>query len=346
LENIKKRNVTVDYIKGIAILLVVLGHTMSVCTFNSESSQLYNVIWSLQMPLFFLSSGYLTRFSKPIKDANDLKKYFKKRTLGYLFPFAVWTFAIRGVILKQYSFLNIKNLIFHMDIGYWFLFSLWTVCIVYGFSCYVSEKFSSQIAKSLSNIFTYLIGMSVLAVISLILGLSFLCIKLTLYYMPFFYAGVLFGKNQNNISSLKNYSKFVELFAALSAIMYLLLLVRFNSFYISENLIGIFIRALTSLTGCCFVCFSVSKLNLKGLPNRLLNFIGQHSLEIYLIHDIFLSIFKLAPIPEFTSIKGLIVCVINYIITLVITITITFLLNANRFLKFLLFGKKSEVFKL
>ena len=48
-----KRNEVVDVMRGMAILLVVLGHTMTGCTANSESSFLYNVIWSIQMPLFF-----------------------------------------------------------------------------------------------------------------------------------------------------------------------------------------------------------------------------------------------------------------------------------------------------
>lgn len=48
-----KRNEFVDVMRGVAILLVVLGHTMTGCTANSESSFLYNVIWSIQMPLFF-----------------------------------------------------------------------------------------------------------------------------------------------------------------------------------------------------------------------------------------------------------------------------------------------------
>lgn len=341
----KKRNVAIDNIKGIAILLVVLGHTMTGCTVSSETCLLYNVIWSLQMPLFFLVSGYLTIYSKPLMTANDFNKYFKKRTLGYLLPFAVWTFVVRGLILKNYSFFNIKDLIFHMDNGYWFLFSLWTICIVYGFSSYISEKFSSQIAKSIANIFLYLIGMSALAAVALILGMSFLGLKFTLYYMPFFYAGVLFGKYKSNILQLKNGFKFIELFAALSALIYFTLLIRFNTFYISENLIGIFVRAVISLTGCCFICFCVSKFNLNGLSNKFLKFIGQHSLEIYLIHYIFLSIFKTNPIFEFMSLKGFFVCAVNYTITLAITIIIAFLLNTNRLLKFVLFGKKSEVSK-
>ncbi|HIW50637.1 MAG TPA: acyltransferase family protein [Candidatus Blautia intestinavium] len=62
----KQRNQTIDILRGIAMLLVVLGHTMTGCTVNSQDSFLFNVIWTLQMPLFILISGYVTKYSRPI----------------------------------------------------------------------------------------------------------------------------------------------------------------------------------------------------------------------------------------------------------------------------------------
>lgn len=44
----KERNSHVDIIRGIAILLVVLGHTMTGSTLNSQDSFLFNIVWSLQ----------------------------------------------------------------------------------------------------------------------------------------------------------------------------------------------------------------------------------------------------------------------------------------------------------
>ena len=37
MEKNSDRNITIDVLRGIAILLVVLGHTMTGCTDNSES---------------------------------------------------------------------------------------------------------------------------------------------------------------------------------------------------------------------------------------------------------------------------------------------------------------------
>ncbi len=64
--NVKQnqRNNFVDIIRGIAMLLVVLGHTMTGSSKDSQSSFLFNFIWALQMPLFMIISGYVVKFSR------------------------------------------------------------------------------------------------------------------------------------------------------------------------------------------------------------------------------------------------------------------------------------------
>ena len=54
---IKERNETLDCLKGIAILLVMFGHVQ--VHNHMTDPYVYDVIKSLQMPLFFLISGYL-----------------------------------------------------------------------------------------------------------------------------------------------------------------------------------------------------------------------------------------------------------------------------------------------
>ena len=88
----ENRNQFVDIMRGIAMLLVVLGHTMTGCTVDSQKIFLFNIIWSLQMPLFILISGFVTKYSRPISDGKGLWKYVKRRTVAYMLPWAVWSF--------------------------------------------------------------------------------------------------------------------------------------------------------------------------------------------------------------------------------------------------------------
>ena len=74
----KERNRFVDLMRDIAMLLVVLQHTMSGCTVGSETSFLFNAAGSLQMPLFVLISGYviterIVRFTEMlVNDADNI----------------------------------------------------------------------------------------------------------------------------------------------------------------------------------------------------------------------------------------------------------------------------------
>ena len=49
----KKRDLSADYLRAIAMLLVVMGHTIANSNLTGyENSLLFKIIWALQMPLF------------------------------------------------------------------------------------------------------------------------------------------------------------------------------------------------------------------------------------------------------------------------------------------------------
>ena len=160
----KNRNKYIDYLRGIAILFVVLGHTMTGSSQIADKNLLYNCIWSVQMPLFFIISGYVTRYSAPILCIDDFLKYLKKRTLAYLLPWFSWTIIVRGFIFKQKSFLNLSYLLWNMDAGYWFLFTLWLISLIYGIASLLSNK-KSKNSKICRLIICCFIGICILALI-------------------------------------------------------------------------------------------------------------------------------------------------------------------------------------
>ncbi len=120
----RERNVYVDVLRGIAMLCVVLQHTMSGCETNAEYSFLFQIVWSLQMPLFYLLSGYVANYSNKIQTFTELKRKTYQRTIAYILPWVAWSFLIRGFLLQHNRFLDIPYLLWHMDTGYWFLVSL------------------------------------------------------------------------------------------------------------------------------------------------------------------------------------------------------------------------------
>ena len=71
-----KRIDYLDYSKGIAIILVVLGHI-----FNGGNIKTY--IYSFHIPLFFIISGYLFNYS----NINSFNEFISKKTKVYLIPY-------------------------------------------------------------------------------------------------------------------------------------------------------------------------------------------------------------------------------------------------------------------
>ncbi len=342
----QERNNTVDVIRGLAILMVVLGHTMSGCTQNSQASLLHNVIWTLQMPIFMLISGYVSRYSKPLLSVKDFGRYLVKKTISYLIPWTVWTFIIRGVIWRQTSYLDLKFVLYNMDSGYWFLFSLWTIVVIYGLSSFISEMLCKKRGRNIKlTAFTvsYILGMAILTGVGLFMGFSFLCIKLTLYYMPFYYIGYLYGRLEYDFLRMKHGKAVCDIAVAISFVLWTVLIKQYNFYTIGDDVYGIALRATASMLGCVAVCGLVSKFkpensNYWDFGGWLRN-IGTHSMEIYLMHYLFLSIVKAKDTPQFNSPEGIMLTACNFIITVGISYGISLLIDKNMFLKSLFFGR-------
>lgn len=342
---IHSRNSTVDLLRGLAMLMVVLGHTMTGCTLHAEDTLLYNLIWSLQMPLFMLISGYVTRYSGEIGNGKALLHVLLKHLRAYLWPWLLWTFLVRGLMFGNRDLLNLKWLVYHMDTGYWFLFSLWNISLVFDISRYFSNRIKKNANMLQSMILTglfYGLGMVLLLAIAVKMGLPFLGLKLTLYYMVFFFLGVIFGKVQKIMDS--DISIYIS--ETICSIIYLILLTRFDLFRIEDNIRGIGIRFISSLTGCIAFAGIVGLLagGMSRVSDRL-TWIGRHTLEIYVIHSLCLCLLRSEPLPECAAVSGFLLTAVNFVLTLSVTSLAAWLLGRNSISAAVLFGRKPEKHK-
>lgn len=344
MKTIKGRNQYVDILRGIAMLLVVLGHTMTGSTKDSENSVLFNIVWSLQMPLFILISGYVSRYSRSLITASTFLNYVKRRTISYILPWTVWSFVIRGFIFKQKSFLNVKWLLWHMDSGYWFLITIWTISIIFGVSLFFSEKiFKNEKLKQLSVCVFYFMGMGVLILIGKFMGMNFFAIKLTLYYMPFYFVGYLYGQYYDKLSSLKNFKLIYDVVVTVCFAIWIYAVFNFNLYSMADTGYKIILRAGISVAGCV----SVSGL-LKGFLNVPytskimwgIERIGTNSMAIYLVHYLLLNLIKLQDVPQFMMPMGKITILLNFMVTASLSLIITEILLKNRIMSIFFYGKK------
>lgn len=182
---LRNRNIVIDVSKGVAIILVVIGHVIQFGTSGEGfwDNNLFKIIYSFHMPLFIFLSGYVS--AKGIVErsfSNTIKKRFK--TL--IVPFLSW-----GVIMYFYSLLGkfvlkgqaetnflkyIISVILNPDTGLWFLWVLFFLTLP-----------ASAIAKSKYNIVISVILYFVILAIPLNDLFSIYMIK---WLYPFFFSGV------------------------------------------------------------------------------------------------------------------------------------------------------------
>lgn len=336
------RNDTVDVIRGFAMLLVVLGHTLSGTLSEYTNSLLFQAIWTLQMPLFIIISGYVTRYSHPIRGIRDFWKFIKKRTIAYLLPWVVWSIIVRGLILNQAYFIDIKNMLWHMDSGYWFLITIWSISIIFGLADFLSNKYFK---KTFTNILSHLalsgIGLIGLALIGNYTGFSFFAIKLTLYYLPIYLIGYLYGQIQNKIILKPNLRKTINYIIIVSLGLWITLIIRYDFFDSEDSIEMAFRRYTTSILGCIAIIGLFANTYNKIISFSIFKWAGVHSLEIYLTHYLFLRLVPDTNLPPLASIDGFFSLIINFILTLLFTYTTIKIIQGNKELNYLLYAKQS-----
>ena len=118
------RSQTIDALKGIAILIVMLGHVLS--WNHMEDGYLYDAIKVVQMPLFILVSGYLCGIGRPVRTWADYGRVLKRRALAYLVPFFFWIILQHPLTAAS----HIAETLFALDKGLWFLMTLFLLNVM------------------------------------------------------------------------------------------------------------------------------------------------------------------------------------------------------------------------
>ena len=100
----KNRIAIFDELKGIGIILVVLGHSIQYCRKGDVNNiflldnVLFEFIYSFHMPLFMLVSGYLFYYSC---ERNSLRHNLGRKFKGLLIPIITYTFVL-FVLARQW----------------------------------------------------------------------------------------------------------------------------------------------------------------------------------------------------------------------------------------------------
>lgn len=140
----KTRDQFIDYARGFAIFLVVLGHAIQygsgaeyLSSHQFQKEYLFIVIYSFHMPLFAFLSGYLFYLSKE----KPFKKQITRKIETILIPILSWSSIV--ILLKLFNTIHIQqqesitlkilffdNILPSIIYSFWFLWAIFIASII------------------------------------------------------------------------------------------------------------------------------------------------------------------------------------------------------------------------
>lgn len=339
----KQRDLRIDSIKGIAISMVIVGHIMQQCFENHAETILFNIIWAIQIPIFMIVSGYLSKY-----EDVDFFKTLRKNARAYLIPFI--SCFIVGVLFFHRSSGNLfegaQHLIYHLEDSLWYVFVLFVLSVVHVISCEFSNKLTKANANSIkySAIYTFAFICLLLPWVcfAVIFGTTFLGAKYVLYYSIFYLVGQLWRRFGNRIYAFVSikYPFLIQAVLALSILMFTYIVTNFGLKLIDDNILGITIRLAAGLCGCVvLIVFVMNDLREDQKLRKYFSYLGVHSLEIYYVHYL-LYWFITSTSANVFSVEGIAVICVNYVALLLISVVAFKVVQLSPMCNLIIFGKK------
>lgn len=328
------RDIYLDVLRGMAILIVVWGHSMQVCQGNSNNP-VHLIIQSFQMALLMVISGYTTGYSEPI---NDILLFIKKKVFRLFIPYLVWEqmHYFLSIIIQnsKYSLYEEVESIFKSN--FWFLRILFVMYMLYALFQWVTKKIllHDEVKNpNILEIFTAIGCVIVALSVARIDGFEELR-----SYIFFFIFGIVLFRIKDKISK-----EVIMLVGVVSLLIFTGLCVAF--FKISNPMMHKVINKLLGLTGTITISWGI-----KCIVNKSRNWkywkmiakIGKNTLPIYAIHwCLFFSVnilpyFRIADTPQ----KVYVLSSVVWMFWVVLALFFTKILEKNKYSRTLLLGVK------
>ncbi len=324
----RDRDQTLDAVKGVAILLVMLGHVLNLN--HMEDAYLYDGIRAVQMPLFMMVSGWLCGMGGRVSDFHSYMAVMKRRAVSYLVPFFVWIAVIYPLELPG----AFVDTLFHLDYGLWFLMTLFLItAMVYTAQLISAFMKGRPIFREI--VFWMAFGLFfAFVLLETFLGWEFLSPALTRLYSPFYMAGYAaaaypFGKILSARAKC--------LLAAGAGAVFFCLVIFCDLVDVSTPLA--LLRQIAASFAGCYLIFWLCRRWPEGRTKGAAAWLGNYTLEIYVLHFHFATLLYRGISYELYSLQGLVFVLLSFAVMSALTAAIIFLTKKIWVLDFLLYGK-------
>ena len=324
-----------DTLKGIAILLMVMAHTISWSYLDSHfltetmsgmvieelyAAIIWKIIYSFHMPLLFFVSGFLFYKEGQIMNFKTVKQTTLKRAQRLLVPYI--TTGIFVSFLRGYF-------------GYWFFIVLFILNVVVMIELYIEEKLQTSKKQEIVGHFCFFVLLSLFAKIYR----GYLpCEVMQLGSLPHFYLVFIFGYIVHKYKVVDELISNQKV-SLICIILYVVLMILINYYGVF-----LFLSSLIPLTAISYL-FNYSKQLRNNAIVGGVNIIGKKSMEIYVFHLFFVMAFPefgayilgISNMPLSLTLQLLYSFVIS-VIAIVLSIGMSDLIKSNKYLAMLLFG--------
>lgn len=141
-----------DILKGLLIVLVVIGHAISTDT------PLHHTIFWFHMPAFFMISGYFT--SEP----RSMKDLLTKKTIRLVLPYLFWSILLFVLYWPENPLKNIVRILFGggnnttiYSYPFWFVNALFIASIIFSAMLSIKHKYTDYILLCVGIVCYFLI---------------------------------------------------------------------------------------------------------------------------------------------------------------------------------------------
>lgn len=268
---IGNRIIWADALRGLLILIVVLGHSLQHGDYENRLS--WNIIYSFHMAAFFVVSGYV-----------GYKEHYKTSSLidkarQLLLPFLSWT--VLETMINGSGFSRIVNVFLDPDSSYWFVYVLYVILSLFIFIIYFSKRIGVKSDIMLAG------GVILLILIMVITEFRLLGFQFISLYFGFYVLGYWLRKYK--VQFLPVYVIWLGIIWFSLAMFWRMHVVpvpfQWASDLIPSSLITYCYRYITALVGALFfISFAMRCMNTENPICRLLFYFGRISLGIYIIH--------------------------------------------------------------
>jgi len=323
-----KRNIHLDALKGLAIILVVTGHIIAFSHPGTvDKSLLFNVIYSFHMPLFFFISGYLVFGRFGPTTSGWIQKKFGQLIIPYTIFTIFYFFILFSPSLSAVTPVRVFQVFFSFTVpdSAWFLPVLFESFIILSL-CIAVEKFLGKFSY-----ITFFILVSCILPLTSLTTIS--AVHQIVFYTPFVVIGYLASEYKDKISCN------VPVIEISGSFLFLLLFVLKFWKLLPANFFNLYYSYVVALAGIILSWLVVEKI-IHMKISHIFVFCGILSMEIYLTHLVILNYFTFRQWPLWFG-TGLTAIISGTIVLLTISVILSLILSYNKKISSLIFGRWS-----